>query len=78
MSLAPDGLLPEVIAAKYGPGRQVPSSECTGETSVPNAIIKAAEKCHIFPSNTFVSKVSHLVQLAPKYQTVSTDVAHND
>ncbi|XP_075707241.1 uncharacterized protein LOC142741794 [Rhinoderma darwinii] len=68
--LAPDGLLPAVIARKYGPGQQVPSSECTEETSVPSAIIKAAEKCHIFPSNTFVSKVSHLVQLAPKYQTM--------
>ncbi|XP_018424228.1 PREDICTED: dynein beta chain, flagellar outer arm-like [Nanorana parkeri] len=65
-----DGPFPTVIAAKYGSGQQVPSSECMGETSVPSAIIKAAEKCHIFPSNTFVSKVSHLVQLAPKYQTV--------
>ncbi|XP_040278224.1 dynein beta chain, flagellar outer arm-like [Bufo bufo] len=67
----PDGLIPAVIAGKYGPGQQVPSSERTEETSVPSAIIKAAEKCHIFPSNTFVSKVSHLVQLAPKYQTVA-------
>ncbi|KAG8587471.1 hypothetical protein GDO81_005673 [Engystomops pustulosus] len=66
-----DGLIPVVIAGKYGPGQQVPSSECTEETSVPSAIIKAAEKCHIFPSNTFVSKVSHLVQLAPKYQTIA-------
>ncbi|XP_056412427.1 uncharacterized protein LOC130355786 isoform X2 [Hyla sarda] len=66
-----DGLIPAVIARKYGPGQQVPSSECTEETSVPSAIIKAAEKCHIFPSNTFVSKVSHLVQLAPKYQTMA-------
>ncbi|XP_069829066.1 uncharacterized protein [Dendropsophus ebraccatus] len=65
------GLIPAVIAGKYGPGQQVPSSECTEETSVPSAIIKAAEKCHIFPSNTFVSKVSHLVQLAPKYQTMA-------
>ncbi|XP_075119220.1 uncharacterized protein LOC142194092 [Leptodactylus fuscus] len=66
-----DGLIPAVIARKYGPGQQVPSSECTEETSIPSAIIKAAEKCHIFPSNTFVSKVSHLVQLAPKYQTMA-------
>ncbi|XP_077152557.1 uncharacterized protein LOC143816267 [Ranitomeya variabilis] len=65
-----DGLIPAVIAGKYGPGQQVPSSECTEDSSVPSAIIKAAEKCHIFPSNTFVSKVSHLVQLAPKYQTM--------
>ncbi|XP_068122143.1 uncharacterized protein [Hyperolius riggenbachi] len=65
-----DGPLPAVIAAKYGLGQQVLSSECTEETSVPSAIIKAAEKCHIFPSYAFVSKVSHLVQLAPKYQTV--------
>ncbi|XP_053561397.1 uncharacterized protein LOC128652486 [Bombina bombina] len=65
-----DGLIPAVIAEKYGPGQQVPSSESIEETSIPSAIIKAAEKCHIFPSNTFVSKVSHLVQLAPKYQTV--------
>ncbi|KAM8977325.1 uncharacterized protein RCH25_043181 [Pelodytes ibericus] len=65
-----DGLIPAVIATKYGCGQQVPSSEFTEETNVPNAIIKAIEKCHIFPSNTFVSKVSHLVQLALKYQTV--------
>ncbi|XP_053311944.1 dynein axonemal heavy chain 9-like [Spea bombifrons] len=65
-----DGLIPAVIAAKYGCGQQAPSSECTKETSIPSAIIKAIEKCHIFPSNTFVSKVSHLVQLALKYQTV--------
>ncbi|KAM9320087.1 uncharacterized protein PAF06_004553 [Gastrophryne carolinensis] len=64
------GLLPAVIAAKYGPGQQVSSSECTEESSVPSAIIKAAEKCHILPSNTFTSKVSHLVQLASTYQTV--------
>ncbi|XP_063809812.1 uncharacterized protein LOC135027842 isoform X3 [Pseudophryne corroboree] len=64
------GLIPAVIVAKYGPGQQVPSSECTEEGNVPSAIIKAAQKCHIFPSNTFVFKVSHLVQLAPKYQTV--------
>ncbi|KAM4795913.1 dynein axonemal heavy chain 9-like [Rhinophrynus dorsalis] len=65
-----DGPIPTVIAVKYGPGQQVPSSESTDETSVPSAIIKAAEKCHIFPSNTFVSKVSHLVELASKFQTV--------
>ncbi|XP_075192459.1 uncharacterized protein LOC142291659 [Anomaloglossus baeobatrachus] len=65
-----DGLIPAVTAGKYGPGQQVPSSECAEDSSVPSAIIKAAEKCHIFPSNTFVSKVSHLVQLAPKYQTM--------
>ncbi|XP_075053831.1 uncharacterized protein LOC142139871 [Mixophyes fleayi] len=65
-----DGLIPAVIVAKYGPGQQVPSSECTEEGNVPSAIIKAGEKCHIFPSNTFVFKVSHLVHLAPKYQTV--------
>ncbi|KAM4702001.1 uncharacterized protein O3C94_002925 [Discoglossus pictus] len=65
-----DGLIPAVIAGKYGPGQQVPSSECTEETSVPSAIKKAAEKCHIYPSKAFVSKVSHLVQLAPKHQTV--------
>ncbi|CAH2222787.1 dynein beta chain, flagellar outer arm-like [Pelobates cultripes] len=67
---APDGLIPAVVTSKYGCGQQVASSECTEDTSVPNAIIKAIEKCHIFPSNTFVSKVSHLVQLALKYQTV--------
>ncbi|KAE8625049.1 hypothetical protein XENTR_v10006145 [Xenopus tropicalis] len=65
-----DGLLSAVIDAKYALGQQVPSSECAGETLVPSAIIKAVEQCHIFPSNAFVSKVSHLVQLASKFQTM--------
>uniref|UniRef100_A0A8C5WK28 Dynein heavy chain n=1 Tax=Leptobrachium leishanense TaxID=445787 RepID=A0A8C5WK28_9ANUR len=66
-----DGLIPAVVASKYGCSQQVALSECTGETSIPNAIIKAIEKCHIFPSKTFVSKVSHLVQLALNYQTLA-------
>ncbi|XP_018102433.1 dynein beta chain, flagellar outer arm [Xenopus laevis] len=65
-----DGPLSAIIDAKYAPRQQVSSSECAGETSVPSAIIKAAEQCHIFPSNAFVSKVSHLVQLTSKFQTV--------
>ncbi|KAJ1184768.1 hypothetical protein NDU88_001571 [Pleurodeles waltl] len=67
--------IPAVTAPEDKFEQQVPAAQRAEETICPPEITKAvtlaAKKRHITPSSTFVSNVSHLVQLASKYQTVA-------